>query len=48
MVWIHKFEGDKNMLKIITTLENKNILKSKCGLGCDNMKERIFFIIWNN
>ena len=48
MVWIHKFEGDKNMLKIITTLENKNILKRKCGLGCDNMKESIFFISWNN
>ena len=48
MVWIHKFEGDKNMLKIITTLENKNILKRKCGLGCDKMKERILFISWNN
>ena len=48
MVWIHKYEGDKNMLKIITTLENKNILKIKCGLGYDNMKESIFFISWNN
>ena len=48
MVWIHKYEGDNNMLKIITTLENKNILKRKCGLGCDNMKERMFVISWNN
>ena len=43
MVWIHKFEGDKNMLKIITTLENKNILKRKCGLGCDKMKENFIY-----
>ena len=48
MVWILKFEGDVNVLKIITTLENKNILKIKFGLGCDNMKESIFFISWNN
>ena len=42
MVWTHKFEGDKNMLQIITTLENKNILKRKCGLVCDNINSNTF------